>query len=99
MVFSLTSTARPGGKSYDEGRFSENVAKAGALARKPQRLRWIHILNHWSIDKKRKTVPSSGIWYLHRAWTKAREGRNPQTGATIHIKASRTVGFKPAPSL
>ncbi|HEV8722741.1 MAG TPA: HU family DNA-binding protein, partial [Candidatus Binatia bacterium] len=30
---------------------------------------------------------------------KAREGRNPQTGAIIHIKASRTVAFKPAPSL
>jgi nucleoid DNA-binding protein len=30
---------------------------------------------------------------------KAREGRNPQTGAIIHIRASRTVAFKPAPSL
>ncbi|MDE0204501.1 MAG: HU family DNA-binding protein [Candidatus Tectomicrobia bacterium] len=29
----------------------------------------------------------------------ARKGRNPRTGATIKIKASRTVGFKPAPSL
>ena len=27
---------------------------------------------------------------------KAREGRNPQTGETIKIKASKTVGFKPA---
>jgi DNA-binding protein HU-beta len=30
---------------------------------------------------------------------KARKGRNPQTGAAINIKASRTVGFKPAPVL
>ena len=30
---------------------------------------------------------------------KARIGRNPQTGAEINIKASRTVGFKPAPVL
>jgi DNA-binding protein HU-beta len=29
---------------------------------------------------------------------KARTGRNPKTGATIQIKASKTVGFKPAPS-
>ena len=29
----------------------------------------------------------------------ARMGRNPQTGATIEIKASKTVGFKAAPSL
>lgn len=28
---------------------------------------------------------------------KARTGRNPQTGATLKIKASKTVGFKPAP--
>lgn len=27
---------------------------------------------------------------------KARAGRNPQTGETMKIKASRTVGFKPA---
>jgi DNA-binding protein HU-beta len=26
-------------------------------------------------------------------------GRNPQTGDKIKIKASKTVGFKPAPSL
>ena len=26
----------------------------------------------------------------------AREGRNPQTGATLQIAASRTAGFKPA---
>jgi DNA-binding protein HU-beta len=30
---------------------------------------------------------------------KARMGRNPQTGERIKIKASRTVGFKPAPEL
>lgn len=29
----------------------------------------------------------------------ARKGRNPQTGEEIKIKASKTVGFKPAPSL
>ena len=29
----------------------------------------------------------------------ARKGHNPQTGAAIRIKASKTVGFKPAPSL
>lgn len=30
---------------------------------------------------------------------KARTGRNPQTGGTIEIPASKTVGFKPAPKL
>jgi len=30
---------------------------------------------------------------------KERTGRNPRTGEEIVIKASRTVGFKPAPAL
>lgn len=30
---------------------------------------------------------------------KARTGRNPQTGEKLKIKASKTVGFKPAPTL
>ena len=30
---------------------------------------------------------------------KARMGRNPQTGQAIKIKASKTVGFKPAKEL
>ena len=29
----------------------------------------------------------------------ARDGRNPQTGAKLNIKASKTVAFKPAPTL
>jgi DNA-binding protein HU-beta len=29
----------------------------------------------------------------------ARSGRNPRTGETIKIKASKSVGFKPAPTL
>ena len=29
----------------------------------------------------------------------ARDGRNPQTGAKMKIKASKTVAFKPAPAL
>lgn len=32
----------------------------------------------------------------HRA---ARKGRNPKTGETINIAASKTVGFKPSSSL
>jgi len=30
---------------------------------------------------------------------KARKGRNPRTGVTINIKASKTVGFRPAAAL
>ncbi len=47
--------------------------------------------------EKRFAMPGFGTFTVrNRA---ARTGRNPQTGATIKIKASKTVGFKPAPSL
>lgn len=47
--------------------------------------------------EKRFQVPGFGTFTVRSR--KARKGRNPQTGATITIKASRTVGFKPAPDL
>jgi DNA-binding protein HU-beta len=46
---------------------------------------------------KRFQVPGFGTFTVRSR--KARKGRNPQTGAAINIKASRTVGFKPAPVL
>ena len=46
---------------------------------------------------KRFQVPGFGTFTVRSR--KARKGRNPQTGAEISIKASRTVGFKPAPGL
>lgn len=47
--------------------------------------------------EKRFQVPGFGTFSVRSR--KARMGRNPQTGAAISIKASRTVGFKPAPAL
>jgi len=46
---------------------------------------------------RRFQVPGFGTFSVRAR--KARKGRNPQTGAVINIKASRTVGFKPAPVL
>jgi DNA-binding protein HU-beta len=46
---------------------------------------------------KRFQVPGFGTFTVRSR--KARKGRNPQTGALISIKASRTIGFKPAPLL
>ncbi|MGE5218059.1 MAG: HU family DNA-binding protein [Chloroflexota bacterium] len=46
---------------------------------------------------KRFQVPGFGTFSIRSR--KARKGRNPQTGAMINIKASRTVGFKAAPGL
>ncbi len=51
-----------------------------------------------SIKKdKRFSFPDFGTFTVRNR--KARKGRNPQTGATIKIKASKTVGFKPSPKL
>jgi len=44
---------------------------------------------------KRFVYPGFGTWTVKNR--KARKGRNPQTGEAIKIKASKTVGFKPAP--
>lgn len=46
---------------------------------------------------KRFQVPGFGTFTVRLR--KARKGKNPQTGATISIRASRTVGFKAAPVL
>lgn len=46
---------------------------------------------------KRSAYPGFGTFTVRAR--KARKGRNPQTGEVIKIKASKTVGFKPAPTL
>ncbi len=49
--------------------------------------------------KKDKNVQLIGFGTFKVKTRAARTGRNPQTGATIKIKASKTVGFKPSPDL
>ena len=44
--------------------------------------------------KKDKLVQLIGFGTFTIRHRKARTGRNPQTGATIKIKASKTIGFK-----
>ena len=46
---------------------------------------------------KRFTYPGFGTFTVKER--SARKGRNPRTGEAIKVKASRTVGFKPSPSL
>ena len=48
-------------------------------------------------EEKRFTYPGFGTFTVKER--SARKGRNPQTGEAIKVKASRTVSFKPAPSL
>ncbi|MCA9520377.1 MAG: HU family DNA-binding protein [Myxococcales bacterium] len=44
---------------------------------------------------KRFSYPGFGTFSIRAR--KQRKGRNPRTGDEITIKASKTVGFKPAP--
>ena len=46
---------------------------------------------------RRFSFPGFGTFTVRNR--KPRKGRNPRTGAVITIKASKTVGFKPAPKL
>jgi DNA-binding protein HU-beta len=46
--------------------------------------------------EQRMSLPDFGTFTVRKR--KARTGRNPQTGKAIQIKASKTVGFKPAPA-
>ena len=45
--------------------------------------------------RKDKAVQLAGFGTFNVRRRKARNGRNPKTGAPIRIHASRTVGFKP----
>ncbi len=48
-----------------------------------------------AVKKERRfSYPGFGTFALRNR--KARKGRNPQTGESINIKASKTVGFRPA---
>jgi DNA-binding protein HU-beta len=47
--------------------------------------------------EKRFSVPGFGTFSVRAR--KAKTGRNPKTGEAIKIKASKTVAFKPAPSV
>jgi DNA-binding protein HU-beta len=49
--------------------------------------------------KKDQSVQLIGFGSFIVKKRKAREGRNPQTGEKIKIKASRTIGFRPGKAL
>ena len=55
------------------------------------------IIKH-SLEQGEK-VKISGFGNFVVNTKRPRKGRNPQTGDTINIRASRTVGFKAAPVL
>lgn len=48
---------------------------------------------------KKESVSLIGFGTFENRHRKARAGKNPQTGETIQISASNTVGFKPGKAL
>ena len=48
-------------------------------------------------DEGRFSYPGFGVFKLQER--APRTGRNPQTGQAVEIKASRTVAFRPSPTL
>lgn len=52
-----------------------------------------------TVIKKKGKFAYAGFGTFEVRKRSARTGRNPQTGETIKIKASKTVGFKPAKAL
>lgn len=49
--------------------------------------------------KKGERVPIAGFGTFNVSKRKAREGRNPQTGATVKIPARKAVSFKAGTAL
>ncbi len=47
--------------------------------------------------EKRFAMPGFGTFTVRER--KAKTGRNPKTGESIKIKASKTIAFKPAPTV
>jgi DNA-binding protein HU-beta len=52
-----------------------------------------------ALKKKDGKATLVGFGTFSKVHRKARTGRNPQTGATMKIKASNTVRFKPGKAL
>jgi len=52
-----------------------------------------------AVVKKKGKFSYAGFGTFEVRKRSARTGRNPQTGEQIKIKASKTVGFKPAKAL
>ena len=52
-----------------------------------------------ALKKKDGKVTLVGLGTFAKVHRKARTGRNPQTGATINIKARNAVKFKPGKAL
>ncbi len=94
-VKKATRTAAAAKKPLNRGELNEAVAKELGISKAAADRAVGAVLQ--SIQKglkKRQKVSLVGFGSFEVKKRKARTGRNPQTGESIRIKASKSVGFK-----
>ena len=84
----------------NKGEFVEELAKEAKLSKSQANVMLNTMLDIiLSSLKKGKEVNLTGFGRFDVRKRKAREGRNPQTGATIKIPARKVPRFKPSKTL
>lgn len=83
-------------KTLGKGDLIESVAKAADLSKSNASSAVNAVIDTISASlKKGNAVTITGFGSFSVSKRKARNGRNPQTGETIKIKASKVAKFKP----
>ena len=84
----------------NKGDLIENVAKQASLSKAKAAIAVNALLDSIGVSlKKGKSVSVVGFGTFIVVKRKARNGRNPQTGKTIKIKATKAPKFKPGKGL
>ena len=87
--------------SYTQSEFLENVRAFCGLPKRSQAREVIDDIALFVTESLRKgyKIPLMGLGKLYVRESKARMGRNPATGETIHIPKRKKVRFTPAKAL
>ena len=87
--------------SYTQSEFLENVRAFCGLPKRSQAREVIDDIALFVTESLRKgyKIPLMGLGKLYVRESKARMGRNPATGETIHIPKRKKVRFSPAKAL
>jgi nucleoid DNA-binding protein len=87
--------------SFTQSEFVENVRAFCGLPKRAQARELVEDIALLVTESLRKgyKIPLMGLGKLYVRETKARTGRNPQTGESINIPKRRRVKFSPAKAL
>ena len=93
------STSTP--PSYTQTEFVENIRAFSGLNRRSEAKEMVEDIAAFLKDalKRGYKVPLMGLGKIYVRQSKARQGRNPATGATINIPARKRVRFTAAKAL